>query len=125
MSSGTGRKGRGRWSSSLTAGAWTSWVRYAVIVCCSVLVALWALRPLVAGDTPFVWDGTNTAGEKVDPGTYTFKASAQIDGKATDLITYLPATVNSVTLSQTGGEMMLNLANMGSIALSKVQTIGL
>jgi len=77
------------------------------------------------GNASFVWDGTNTAGEKVDPGTYTFKASAQIDGKATDLITYLPATVNSVTLSQTGGEMMLNLANMGSIALSKVQTIGL
>ena len=76
------------------------------------------------GNASFVWDGTNTAGEKVDPGTYT-KASAQIDGKATDLITYLPATVNSVTLSQTGGEMMLNLANMGSIALSKVQTIGL
>lgn len=77
------------------------------------------------GNASFVWDGTNTAGEKVDPGTYTFKASAQIDDKATDLITYLPATVNSVTLSQTGGEMMLNLANMGSIALSKVQTIGL
>ena len=77
------------------------------------------------GNASFVWDGTNTAGEKVDPGTYTFKASAPIDDKATDLITYLPATVNSVTLSQTGGEMMLNLANMGSIALSKVQTIGL
>ena len=77
------------------------------------------------GNASFVWDGTNAAGEKVDPGTYTFKASAQIDGKGTDLVTYLPATVNSVTLSQTGGEMMLNLANMGSIALSKVQTIGL
>ena len=48
-----------------------------------------------------------------------------IDGKATSLVTYLPATVNSVTISQTGGELMLNLAGLGSIALSKVQTIGM
>jgi flagellar basal-body rod modification protein FlgD len=78
-----------------------------------------------AGNATFVWDGTNTAGTKVDPGTYTFKASASIDNTATDLVTYLPATVNSVTLSQTGGEMMLNLASLGAVALSKVQTIGL
>jgi flagellar basal-body rod modification protein FlgD len=78
-----------------------------------------------AGNATFVWDGTNTAGTKVDPGTYTFKASASIDNTATDLVTYLPATVNSVTLSQTGGEMMLNLAGLGAVALSKVQTIGL
>lgn len=41
------------------------------------------------------------------------------------MYTMLPATVSSVTLSQTGGEMMLNLAGLGSIALSKVQTIGI
>jgi flagellar basal-body rod modification protein FlgD len=78
-----------------------------------------------AGNATFVWDGTDTSGAKVDPGTYTFKASASIDSTATDLVTYLPATVNSVTLSQTGGEMMLNLAGLGAVALSKVQTIGL
>ncbi|MBA4362714.1 MAG: flagellar biosynthesis protein FlgD, partial [Pseudomonas sp.] len=47
------------------------------------------------------------------------------DSKATALVTYLPATVNSVTISQTGGELMLNLAGLGSVALSKVQTIGI
>ncbi|MCX7079394.1 MAG: flagellar hook assembly protein FlgD [Pseudomonas sp.] len=78
-----------------------------------------------AGNATFVWDGTDSSGAKVDPGTYTFKASASIDNTATDLVTYLPATVNSVTLSQTGGEMMLNLAGLGAVALSKVQTIGL
>ncbi|WP_166364024.1 flagellar hook assembly protein FlgD [Pseudomonas akapageensis] len=78
-----------------------------------------------AGNASFVWDGTNDAGAKVDPGTYTFAATTTIDNKATSLVTYLPATVNSVTLSQTGGEMMLNLAGLGSVALSKVQTIGL
>ncbi|KAF0865293.1 flagellar hook assembly protein FlgD [Pseudomonas sp. LD120] len=79
-----------------------------------------------AGNSSFVWDGTKTDGTKADPGNYTFKASTTIDGKGTDLITYLPATVNSVTISQSGGELMLNLAGMGSpIALSKVQTIGI
>ncbi|WP_025126974.1 flagellar hook assembly protein FlgD [Pseudomonas sp. PH1b] len=79
-----------------------------------------------AGNASFVWDGTKTDGTKADPGNYTFKASTSIDGKGTDLITYLPATVNSVTISQTGGELMLNLAGLSSpIALSKVQTIGI
>jgi flagellar basal-body rod modification protein FlgD len=79
-----------------------------------------------AGSASFVWDGTKTDGTKADPGNYTFKASTTIDGKATDLVTNLPATVNSVTISQTGGELMLNLAGQSSaVALSKVQTIGI
>ncbi|PSS56342.1 flagellar hook assembly protein FlgD [Pseudomonas sp. BBP2017] len=78
-----------------------------------------------AGNAAFVWDGTDDAGEKVDPGTYTFAAKTTIDGKQLDMYTMLPATVSSVTISQTGGEMMLNLAGLGSVALSKVQTIGI
>ena len=79
----------------------------------------------VAGTSSFIWDGKNDAGEVATAGTYTFGATATYDGKATSLVTYLPATVNSVTISQTGGELMLNLAGAGSIALSKVQTIGM
>ena len=78
-----------------------------------------------AGDASFTWDGKDTAGTVVPVGTYTFKANAPINGTATDLATYLPATVNSVTISQTGGELMLNLAGKGTVALSKVQTIGI
>jgi flagellar basal-body rod modification protein FlgD len=52
-------------------------------------------------------------------------ANTTIDDKAVALVTNLPATVNSVTISQTGGELMLNLAGLGSVALSKVQTIGI
>jgi flagellar basal-body rod modification protein FlgD len=77
------------------------------------------------GNTSFIWDGKNDAGVVAPSGTYNFTASATYDGKATSLVTYLPATVNSVTISQTGGELMLNLAGLGSIALSKVQTIGI
>ena len=52
------------------------------------------------------------------------KAQTSIDGKTYGLQTYLPANVDSVTLGQNGGELMLNLAGLGSIALSKVQIIG-
>lgn len=78
-----------------------------------------------AGNASFIWDGKNDAGEAVPAGTYTFGATTTIDGKSVALITNLPATVNSVTISQTGGELMLNLAGLGSVALSKVQTIGM
>jgi len=78
-----------------------------------------------AGNAAFTWDGKNDAGTLLSSGTYTFNASAPINGTATALTTNLPATVSSVTLGQNGGEMMLNLAGVGSVALSKVQTIGL
>ncbi|MBN3861202.1 flagellar hook assembly protein FlgD [Pseudomonas frederiksbergensis] len=78
-----------------------------------------------AGNASFIWDGKDSSGAVAPAGTYTFGASTTIDGTNTSLITYLPATVNSVTISQTGGELMLNLAGLGSVALSKVQTIGL
>ncbi|MCD5978626.1 Flagellar basal body rod modification protein [Pseudomonas savastanoi pv. glycinea] len=78
-----------------------------------------------AGTSSFSWDGTNEAGEKVASGNYSFVASGSLDGTATGLATYLPATVNSVTTGVNGGEMMLNLAGGQSIALSKVQTIGI
>ncbi len=78
-----------------------------------------------ASKTSFTWDGTNSDGEAAPAGTYSFVANGSIDGKGTSLATYLPATVNSVTTSTNGGEMMLNLAGGSSIALSKVQTIGI
>ena len=78
-----------------------------------------------AGNADFTWDGKDDDGVLLDKGSYTFTASSKNDTVTTALTTYLPATVNSVTLSKTGGEIMLNLAGLGSIGMSKVQTIGL
>ena len=78
-----------------------------------------------AGNADFTWDGKDDDGVLLDKGSYTFTASSKTDTGTTALTTYLPATVNSVTLSKTGGEIMLNLAGLGSIGMSKVQTIGL
>jgi len=78
-----------------------------------------------AGNTSFSWDGTNSDGTPAAAGTYSFVASGSIEGKGTSLATYLPATVSSVKTAVAGGEMTLNLAGGSSIALSKVQTIGI
>ncbi|QOY70344.1 flagellar hook assembly protein FlgD [Pseudomonas sp. OST1909] len=79
-----------------------------------------------AGSQSFIWDGKNDKGEVAPAGTYTFNASTKNDkGDSVSLATSLPATVTSVTLSKTGGEMLLNLAGgMGSVKLSQIQTIG-
>lgn len=78
-----------------------------------------------AGNASFTWDGLDSTGAAAAAGTYTFKATATIDGTATAMTTYLPAKVSSVTMASTsGGEMTLNLAGLGSVALSNVQTIG-
>jgi len=79
-----------------------------------------------AGTQSFIWDGKNDKGEVAPAGTYTFNATTKNDkGDAVALTTSLPATVTSVTLSKTGGEMLLNLAGgMGSVKLSQIQTIG-
>ncbi|TWI53564.1 flagellar basal-body rod modification protein FlgD [Pseudomonas duriflava] len=77
-----------------------------------------------AGNVDFIWDGTDEQGNKVEPGLHTFKAIGMIDGAPLALSTYLPATVNSVTLGQDGSEMQLNLAGLGSVTLSQVQMIG-
>ena len=79
-----------------------------------------------AGSSDFIWDGKNDKGEVAPAGTYTFAATTKNDkGDAVALATSLPATVTSVTLSKTGGEMLLNLAGgMGSVKLSQIQTIG-
>ncbi|RZA29257.1 MAG: flagellar hook assembly protein FlgD [Proteobacteria bacterium] len=78
-----------------------------------------------AGNASFTWDGKDSNGAVAPAGTYTFKAAATVDGTATAMSTYLPATVNSVTMGTNGGELTLNLAGLGSVALSKVQTIGI
>ncbi|KEY89694.1 flagellar hook assembly protein FlgD [Pseudomonas capeferrum] len=89
------------------------------------LVRTLDLGTKAAGKTDFTWDGKGEDGEVLAEGTYTFKATASIDGKATAMTTNLPATVTSVTMGSNGAEMTLNLAGLGSIALSKVQSIGI
>lgn len=77
-----------------------------------------------AGNVSFMWDGKDSSGKIMPPGTYRFEAQATYQGETKGLYTLLPANVDSVTLGQNGGELKLNLAGVGSIGLSQVQVIG-
>ncbi|WP_426153779.1 flagellar hook assembly protein FlgD [Pseudomonas sp. DC3000-4b1] len=77
-----------------------------------------------AGTVSFPWDGTDNEGTVLSSGTYKFVASATVDGSEVAQTTYLPATVTSVTVGSTTGDMTLKLADGSSVALSKVKTIG-
>ena len=77
-----------------------------------------------AGNVSFMWDGKNSDGETMPPGTYKFEAQASIDGETKGLYTLLPANVDSVTLGQGNGGLLLNLAGVGSVPLSQVHMIG-
>nr|WP_240638154.1 flagellar hook assembly protein FlgD [Pseudomonas jilinensis] len=78
-----------------------------------------------SGLVAFEWDGTDSDGNVLPPGKYSFKAEAGIEGENQQLITLLPANVDSVSLPGTpGGDLILNVAGLGSIGLSQVQIIG-
>lgn len=75
-----------------------------------------------AGTISFMWDGKDSSGELLPPGTYRFDAQASYNGETKGLHTLLPANVDSVTLG--GTDLMLNLAGLGTVPLSQVQVIG-
>lgn len=77
-----------------------------------------------AGNVSFMWNGKDSSGKLMPPGTYKFEAQATYGTETKGLYTSLPANVDSVSLGQNGGELMLNLAGIGSVGLSKVQVIG-
>ena len=73
----------------------------------------------------FAWDGTDASGNVLPAGKYRFEAQASVNGETVQLATLLPANVDSVSLGVGhGGEMVLNLAGLGSIGLSEVFSIG-
>ncbi|SEE46960.1 flagellar hook assembly protein FlgD [Pseudomonas anguilliseptica] len=75
-----------------------------------------------AGNVSFIWDGKDSNGNLLPPGTYKFEAQATYADGTKGLYTMLPANVDSVTLG--GKELMLNLAGLGSVPMSQVQVIG-
>jgi flagellar basal-body rod modification protein FlgD len=78
-----------------------------------------------ANNLKFTWDGMDESGNVLPSGSYSFKADATIDGTSTSLATYLPATVNSVTMGTASTGMTLNLADGTSILMDKVKQIGI
>ncbi|MDH3352432.1 MAG: flagellar hook assembly protein FlgD, partial [Gammaproteobacteria bacterium] len=61
-----------------------------------------------AGMTRFSWDGTDAAGETVAPGHYQIKARVVRGTQVESAATAIEADIESVTLGQYGGGMLLN-----------------
>ncbi|KPP97698.1 flagellar hook assembly protein FlgD [Marinobacter sp. HL-58] len=75
-----------------------------------------------AGVTGFSWDGKDGNGNSLPPGPYKVVAEASTPDGPEQLGTMLSANVDSVSLGK-GGNITLNLAGMGSIALSDVEQV--
>lgn len=86
------------------------------------LVRQMELGSAEAGTLPFVWDGKDGNGVAMPEGTYEIVAQAAYSGGSEQLTTLISANVDSVSLGQ-GGSITLNLAGMGSVALSDVQQV--
>ena len=64
------------------------------------------------------WQSSHEGG--LPAGTYKISVTSTVEGKPTQLETYLSANVNSVTVGANGG-LTLNLAGVGAVSLSDVK----
>lgn len=76
-----------------------------------------------AGLVRFSWDGLTAAGEMADPGHYQFKARVVRGAQVESAVTAIQSDIESVTLGQLGGDMLLNLTGGGALSLGQVYQI--
>ena len=75
------------------------------------------------GDMPWVWSGSNDAGNKVPDGNYFFKATVVSQGKTTTPTVNVLSTVRGVNQA-IDKSIMLEVAGGKSVKLTDVQRIG-
>jgi len=75
------------------------------------------------GDMPWIWDGSNDAGNKVPDGNYFFKATVVSQGKTTTPPVNVLSTVKGVNQA-IDKSIMLEVAGGKSVKLTDVQRIG-
>lgn len=76
-----------------------------------------------AGMTKFSWDGLDNNGDALPTGTYLIQAAALLNGEAVAQPVLVNAKVDSVSLSKTGGEPLLNLNGLGTVSINQVREI--
>jgi len=87
------------------------------------LVATQIMGPQKMGDMPWVWDGSDDAGNKVADGNYFFKATVVSQGKTTTPSVNVLSTVTGVNQAM-DKTLMLEVAGGKSVKLIDVQRIG-
>ena len=76
-----------------------------------------------SGLTKFSWDGLDNNGNALPEGQYKIEAAAVVNGEAVAQTILVNARVDSVSLSKTGGEPVLNLNGLGSVTMNEVREI--
>lgn len=76
-----------------------------------------------SGLTKFSWDGLDNNGNPLPSGRYTIEAAAIVNGDVVAQSVLVNAKVESVTLSKTGGEPVLNLNGLGTVSINEVREI--
>ena len=87
------------------------------------LVATQVMGAQKMGDMPWIWDGSNDAGNKVPDGNYFFKATVVSQGKTTTPSVNVLSTVTGVNQA-IDKSIMLEVAGGKSVKLTDVQRIG-
>ena len=112
----------GEISGNIQVPASTGGVRLSIQNSSGELVRPIDLGSSSAGVKAFSWDGKDGDGNSLPPGPYKIVAEGSYPQGSVQLPTLVSANVDSVSLGQ-GGSVTLNLAGMGSIALSDVKQI--
>lgn len=82
------------------------------------------LGPQAAGEVELWWDGLDADGNRMPEGRYQFAVFASQGNRTEQMATNMRVLVSSVNLSGGTGEVVLNLAGLGSVPLSQVKEIG-
>lgn len=72
------------------------------------------------GKNEFVWDGTDSDGEAVDAGAYKISVEVSANGKTQSVPVNVFTPVTSVSMSNNGAGITLNLLGLGTIKLADV-----
>lgn len=75
------------------------------------------------GNAAFSWNGLSDQGTQLPPGNYTVKATASVGGSNVAPTVLTGAKVTGISMGASGNSINLNLAGLGTVALSKVQSI--
>jgi len=80
-----------------------------------------ALPPSAGGELKVRWDGVDTQGNPMPPGTYRVSAEALVGGQSTAVSVYAHQRVESISVDGTGGAVTLNLGNGSDVQLGQVK----
>jgi flagellar basal-body rod modification protein FlgD len=76
-----------------------------------------------SAETPFTWDGADNAGDALPAGVYSISIEGTVAGENEALITGMYSRVNSVSIVDNQGGMLLNLNGIGQIDSSEIQEV--